>query len=120
MQFFLFFCEKMSGKLRFRGRAGLKTHYIKLWSISFKKYLYVEPALGVKQGSIDNLKKAFSVFSPSAEGEKKHLFIYITASQCITAVMHLEMSIIHNLGFRWLLVGLWPNLAARGGGNLVL
>ena len=109
----------MSGKLRFRGRAGLKTHYIKLWSISFKKYLYVEAALGLKRAFIDDLKKAFSVFSPSAEGEKKHLFIYITASQCITAVMHLEMSIVHNFGFRWLLVGLWPNLAARGG-NLVL
>ena len=49
MQFFLVFCEKMPRKLRFGGRAGLKTRYIKLWSISFKKYLYVEPALGPKQ-----------------------------------------------------------------------
>ena len=49
----------MSGQLRFRGRAGLETCYIKLWSISNKKYLYVEPALGVKQGLIDNLKQAF-------------------------------------------------------------
>ena len=59
MQFFLVFCEKMSGKLRFGGRAGLKTPYIKLWSISNKKYIYVEPALGAKQGLMDNLKKAF-------------------------------------------------------------
>ena len=70
MQFFLVFCEKMSGKLRFSGRAGLKTRYIKLWSISFKKYLYVEAALGLKRAFIDDLKKAFSVF-----------FIYHSASQ---------------------------------------
>ena len=78
MQFFLVFCEKMPRKLRFGGRAGLKTRYIKLWSISFKKYLYVEAALGLKRAFIDDLKKAFSVFSPSAVGEKS---IYSFISQ---------------------------------------
>ena len=41
--------------------------FIKLWSISNKKYIYVEAALGLKQAFIDDLIKAFSVFSPSAQ-----------------------------------------------------
>ena len=83
----------MSGKLCFRGRAGLKTHYIKLWSISFKKYLYVEAALGLKRAFIEDLKIAFSVFFPLRGGRKKafiHLYHSITVHHSCDALRNVN------------------------------